>query len=66
MNTKTEIDRLNQVTGEFTRIMILYWDMLGRPPMSEFLTLLPMEPALEHINKSSDYVQSVKRNEYMM
>ena len=50
MNTKTEIDRLNQVTGEFTRIMILYWDMLGRPPMSEFLTLLPMEPALEHIN----------------
>ena len=66
MNTKSEIDRLNQVTGEFTRIMILYWDMLGRPPMSEFLTLLPMEPAIEHINKSSDFVQSAKRNEYMM
>jgi len=66
MNTKLEIDRLNQVTGEFTRLMIVYWDMLGKPPMNEFLTLLPMEPALEHINKSYDSNQTMRKNDFMM
>jgi hypothetical protein len=67
MNTNSELERLNQVAGEFTRIMIVYWDMLGKPPLTEFLSLLPMEPALEHINKSQQWnVQETQTNDYMM
>lgn len=52
MNTKSEHEKLNQVADDFTRIMITYWDMLGKSPLTEFLSLLPIEPALEHINQS--------------
>ena len=67
MNTNAELEKLNQVAGEFTRIMIIYWDMLGKPPLTEFLSLLPMEPALEHINQSlqSD-VTKQQEKDYMM
>ena len=66
MNTNGEGDKLNQVTGEFTRIMILYWDMLGKPPLNEFLSLLPIEPVLEYINKSSQWDPAPENNDYMM
>ena len=67
MNTNSELERLNQVAGEFTRIMIVYWDMLGKPPLTEFLSLLPMEPALEHINKSLQWdVKDREKNDSMM
>lgn len=67
MNTNSELEKLTQVAGEFTRIMIIYWDMLGKPPLTEFLSLLPMEPALEHINQSLQWdVTKQQENDYMM
>jgi hypothetical protein len=54
MTTQKEIQILNDVTGEFTRIIIQYWDLLGRPPLQEFVSMLPMEPAFQHINRSWD------------
>jgi hypothetical protein len=66
MKKNTEADRLNQVAGEFTRIMLIYWDMLGKPPLSEFLSLLPMGPALEHINDSLESGSKPPLNDYLM
>jgi hypothetical protein len=66
MNNNTEADRLNQVAGEFTRVMLMYWDMLGKPPLSEFLSLLPMGPALEHINNSLELDRKPPLNDYLM
>jgi hypothetical protein len=66
MHTKAEMDKLNQVTGEFTRIMILYWDMLGKPPLNEFLSLLPIEPVLEYINNSGQWDSAPQSNDYLI
>ena len=52
MTTQKEMQILNDVTGEFTRIILQYWDLLGRPPLQEFVSMLPMEPAFQHINRS--------------
>ena len=54
MTTQKEIQILNDVTGEFTRIILQYWDLLGRPPLQDFVSMLPMEPAFQHINRSYD------------
>jgi hypothetical protein len=58
MSSQSEMNKLDQVTGEFTRLMIVYWDMLGKPPLAEFLSLLPLDPALEHIKKEEGSFES--------
>ncbi len=52
MSQNRYITTLDQVAGEFVRLMILYWDMLERPPLSLFLAALPMDVVFEHINKT--------------
>jgi hypothetical protein len=49
---KSNINTLDQVRGEFVRLMMLYWDMLDRPPLSLFLASLPMDVVFEKINKT--------------
>lgn len=48
---------IKEVHGELTRLLLLYWEIMGRPDLSEFMALIPMEPALEYIEKS-------KKNEH--
>jgi len=57
--THIKIDpKLNEVHGELTRLLLLYWEIMGRPDLPEFISLIPMDPALEHIEKA-------KRNEFI-
>lgn len=37
------------VGGEFTRILISYWDLVGNPPLNEFVSMIPIHDALEKI-----------------
>lgn len=57
MNNIDKHQKIREVNGEFTRLLIQYWDLLGRPSLSEFVTLLPIESALEHIERST-YLES--------
>lgn len=53
MNRQLDYSRINVVNGEFTRLLLQYWDLLGRPSLTEFVTLLPIEAALEHIERAT-------------
>ncbi len=44
-----ETNKIKAVSNEFTRLLIQYWDLLGQPPLEEFIALIPFESALEHI-----------------
>ena len=48
-----EIKKITAVSNEFTRLLIQYWDLLGQPPLNEFIALIPIESALVHIEKAS-------------
>jgi hypothetical protein len=43
---------VNEVHGELTRLLLQYWEIMGRPGLPEFMSLLPIEPALEHIERT--------------
>ena len=44
--------KITAVSNEFTRLLIQYWDLLGQPPLGEFIALIPIESALEHIERA--------------
>jgi len=51
--SKTRIDQsVNEVHGELTRLLLQYWEIMGRPGLPEFMSLLPIEPALEYIERA--------------
>ena len=58
MRSSYELKKIGEVSGELNRLLIQYWHLLGKPPLSEFLSLLPIEMALEHIDEAGkgDYV----------
>jgi hypothetical protein len=41
--------RLKVLNGEFTTLLLNYWELLGSPPLNEFVSMLPIHDALEHI-----------------
>ncbi len=47
-----ETNKIKAVSNEFTRLLIQYWDLLGQPPLEEFIALIPFESALEHIEQA--------------
>jgi hypothetical protein len=49
MHYKTDKDYLREVEGEITRILIQYWYLLGKPPVSEFLATLPIASGIAFI-----------------
>lgn len=50
-NTHDTSDRLVNINSEFTRLLVNYWELLGRPSLSEFVSLLPIQVALEEIER---------------
>ena len=54
MNRIVNGDRVvNEIHGEITRLLLQYWEISGKPDLAEFLGLIPLEPALEYIERSS-------------
>lgn len=59
MNKDLDYNNINVVKGEFTRLLLQYWDLLGRPSLSEFVNLLPIETALEHIERDTHQTMEI-------
>lgn len=49
MKYLSEKDHLRAVEGEITRILIQYWYLLGKPPLTEFLASLPIASGIAFI-----------------
>jgi hypothetical protein len=64
MNKDLDYKHISVVNGEFTRLLLQYWDLLGRPSLSEFVTLLPIETALEHIERVTHQTIEIPQNRH--
>ncbi|MEY2696597.1 MAG: hypothetical protein RL333_735 [Pseudomonadota bacterium] len=54
MNRVVNRDRVvNEIHGEITRLLLQYWEVSGKPDLAEFMALIPIEPALEYIERSN-------------
>ena len=45
------INGFKDVRGELTSLLLQYWEVMGRPELPEFISMLPIEPALEYIER---------------
>ena len=41
--------RVDAVAGEFTRLLLSYWELVGHPPLQEFVSMIPIQEAIMQI-----------------
>lgn len=62
MNQMKRVQSINEVHGEITRILLQYWEIMGRPELAEFMSLIPIEPALEYIERTGKKVNDLSND----